>query len=397
MRMNRLLFSSFLLALAFITGICFAASEDAVSGHKVIMFYSSSCHECMRVENELLPGLIEEFRGKVAIDYRNIADINNYKLMLELAKEQAVKPGNTMPVFYSNGMFLSKKSLSRRDIRQFILNTADLAIAQPEGRPPQNLIEYFRKFKPATIAGAGLVDGINPCAFAVIVFFISFLALQGYRKRELLFIGLSFVSAVFLAYLLLGVGLLEFIYQFQGFWAVTKVLNYCIGALSVVLGILCIRDIIIFRATARYEDMVLQLPRIVKNQIHKVIGQRYRVNKSEDNTGPQAAAKGALGLMAGAFVTGLIVSILEAVCTGQMYLPVIAFVLKTTRLKLEAFGYLVLYNLMFIAPLVIILLLGLWGVSSGQFSRFMHKHITSMKILMALMFFALGMFLLLRA
>jgi cytochrome c biogenesis protein CcdA len=54
------------------------------------------------------------------------------------------------------------------------------------------------------------------------------------------------------------------------------------------------------------------------------------------------------------FVTGLLVSILEAVCTGQVYLPTIAYVLKRTHLWVEALGYLLLYNIMFIAPLFVV-------------------------------------------
>jgi len=42
-----------------------------------------------------------------------------------------------------------------------------------------DLAEHFRSFKTLAIVVAGLIDGINPCAFTVIVFFVSFLAFQG--------------------------------------------------------------------------------------------------------------------------------------------------------------------------------------------------------------------------
>lgn len=103
-----------------------------------------------------------------------------------------------------------------------------------------------------------------------------------------------------------------------------------------------------------------------------------------------------LGLLLSALITGFIVSLLEAICTGQVYLPTITFILKITPLRLQAWGYLVLYNLMFIAPLAAIFLFALWGATSRDFAKFMQRHIGLIKILMAVLFFGLGVFLLWR-
>ena len=96
------------------------------------------------------------------------------------------------------------------------------------------------------------------------------------------------------------------------------------------------------------------------------------------------------------FVTGFLVSLLEAVCTGQVYLPTITFVLKTTPAKVQAAGYLVLYNVMFIVPLVVIFLCALAGVTSGQFTKVLHRHFLLIKSLLAGMFFVFGIFLIWR-
>jgi cytochrome c biogenesis protein CcdA len=97
-----------------------------------------------------------------------------------------------------------------------------------------------------------------------------------------------------------------------------------------------------------------------------------------------------------ALTVGFLVSVLEAVCTGQVYLPTITFVLKATPLKLHALGYLALYNIMFIVPLFVIFLFALLGATSEDFSRFMKRHLAAIKLLMAVLFFALGIFLLWR-
>jgi len=370
--------------IVFVVGRPCAYAQDKAT---MLIFYSSSCHECIRVENELMPSIAGEFKDELTVEYCNIADIENYKLLLGLAREYGVEAGNILPVFYINGRFLSKKSISGDSIRQFILASSRVtAIVKPQQPATQSLLERFKTFRPLAVAGAGIIDGINPCAFTVIVFFISFLALQGYRKRELIAIGSAFITAVFLTYLLLGIGLFGFLYRLKGFWAITRVFNFTVGAVSVILGLLCIYDIFKFKATAKPQDMILQLPKMLKQQIHKVIGMHYRMNK-----------RGIFPLLLSALVTGFLVSILEAICTGQMYLPTIAFVLKTTHFKLEAFGYLVLYNLMFIIPLFVILIFALWGVTSEQFSKFLKKHMLLVKVLMAAMFFGLGIFLVWRA
>jgi len=101
-------------------------------------------------------------------------------------------------------------------------------------------------------------------------------------------------------------------------------------------------------------------------------------------------------LILSAFITGLLVSLLEAVCTGQVYLPTIAFVLKASSFKLQALGYLLLYNIMFIVPLIVIFVFALMGTTSNQFSGFLKKHLGLIKVFMAVLFFSLGIFLLWR-
>ncbi len=371
------------------------AQTSGKSGNvlKLMIFFSPSCQRCIEIKNNVLPQIQEEFRGRLEIEYRDISEIKNYELLLGLEKKYHVRLSNAWPVFYGAGNFLNGEGEVKGNLKKFISEALLRNASQQEqgSLPAVNIIEHFKTFKPLAIVSAGLIDGINPCAFTVIVFFISFLALQGYRRRKLLVIGLSFILAVFLTYLALGLGLFGFLYEIKGFWLAVEIFNFCVGALSIALGIFCLYDIFKFKKTKKSEDMILQLPGAVKNQIHRVVGLHYRTTGQKP-----ASARPLFKLLLGALVTGFLVSILEAICTGQMYLPTIAFVLKTTPLKLEAAGLLVLYNLMFIAPLGVIFLFALWGVTSEEFARFLKKNIILVKMLMAIMFFGLGLFLLWR-
>jgi hypothetical protein len=49
----------------------------------------------------------------------------------------------------------------------------------------------------------------------------------------------------------------------------------------------------------------------------------------------------------------LIVSVLELACTGQVYLPTISFVVGIPEMRASAIAYLVMYNLVFILPLLV--------------------------------------------
>lgn len=358
---------------------------------KLIVFYSPGCHNCIEAKNEVLPGIKKEFKDKIEIEYRDISDIQDYKFLIGLKEKYGSSIENAMPVFFLEGHFMNAKSDIKNNLKSFISES----LANPltvEKAVKVDLFEHFKKINFFVIFGAGLVDGINPCAFTVIVFFISFLALQGYRKKEIILIGLTFIATVFLTYLLIGLGLFGFLYHVQGFWLVSRIINISIGLFSIILGFLAMYDFFKYKKTGQTEELLLQLPAAIKKQIHSVIGMHYRnMGKAQET----AATKNTLKLILSALVTGFLVSLLEAVCTGQTYLPTIVYILKTTY-QLKALGYFLLYNLMFILPLGAIFVFALFGVTSEQFSKFLRQHLALIKILMAALFFGLGIFLIWR-
>ena len=368
-----------------------AYSEDIPT---LLVFYSPTCHRCIKVRQEVMPRIEKEFNGKIRIEYHDIASIKNYISVLGLKEKYKKDIVLELPVFFINGNMLNGTGDVKTNLER-LLNASLGEKPKKSGEVPGiDLVSHFQGIRPVGIITAGLTDGINPCAFTVIVFFISYLALQGYRKLELIIIGLSFIFAVFLTYLLIGLGIFNFLYRLEGFWLLTRIFNISIGIFSLILGIFAIYDLLNFRKTQDTEGQLLQLPKAVKNQIHSVIGMHYR--KTKETGAEKTIASRLARLVLSALITGFLVSILEAVCTGQLYLPTITFILKTTPLKWKAFMYLVTYNIMFIIPLFIIFLLALFGVTSTQFAQFIKKHMVSIKVLMAGLFISLGIFLIWR-
>jgi len=359
---------------------------------ELLIFHSLNCHECVKIKTQVMPAIQKEFQGQVVFVYLDVGEFENYKLFLSLIQKSGSNAEFKVPAFYMKGKFLNNQEQIEAKLRNFIhdaLNWPQVA----QSLKPADPIAHFKSFIPASVIIAGLEDGINPCAFTVIVFFISFLALQGYRKRELFLIGATFIFSVFLTYLSIGLGIFNFFYRFRGFWVVTHLLNIVIGLASILFGILAIYDFIKFKKTGSADGLVLQLPKPVKERIHKMVGFFYRKSNQEKQ---QKFSPGLGKLLLSAFISGFLVSLLEAVCTGQVYLPTIAFVLKTSSFKLQALGYLLLYNIMFIVPLIVIFIFALMGTTNTQFLGFLKKHLGLIKICMAVLFFSLGIFLIWR-
>ena len=357
---------------------------------KLIIFYSPACYHCSKVRTEYMPRIEAKYKGIIEVEYLDLDSINNYKILLSL--EEKYSPGKKgLPIFFMQGRFLEEEVRAPGQIEYFIEESLGRVPLGEGSYEEIDLIARFKSLPLLAVLIAGSIDGINPCAFTVIVFFVAFLTAQKYRKKEVAAVGLSFILAVFLAYFLMGLGAFRILYTFKGVYIIKKIIYGVSAAMCFVLFGFSIYDIFKFRKTGNPEEVTLRLPDKVKGLIHRIIGQYYR--KTGDDPG-KGDKRGLLWLMLSAVVCGFFVSALEAVCTGQLYLPTIAFVLKTSSLKAQALFYLVMYNIMFTVPLLLIFVLALIGVSSGQFAQFLRRHLVVVKALLAVAFLGMGIMLL---
>ena len=98
------------------------------------------------------------------------------------------------------------------------------------------------------------------------------------------------------------------------------------------------------------------------------------------------------GLVMASLSAGLLASIQAAETwrTGRACLPTSVFVAQAPRLRAAAVGYLLLYNVMFIVPLVAILAAAYFGVRSETLGNLLRKRLALAKLGMAALFAALG-------
>lgn len=232
----------------------------------------------------------------------------------------------------------------------------------------------FSSLSWPVVLTAGLIDGINPCAFATAVFLVGYLLYLGRGRRDVLTLGFSFCAGVFLCYFVIGLGLSHLLTWLTGGALWLKVVLYgSMGVLGLVLAVLHARDAWLFTRRGRAHDMQMGLSLETTQKIHAHI-RRY-------------ASVRVLAL--GGLVLGVVISCLELVCTGQIYLPTLMLI---NRLGISARSLLMLlaYNIAFVLPLVCVTALAAGGVSGKRLAGLARRHVLTTKVAMGLLFLGLA-------
>ena len=225
---------------------------------------------------------------------------------------------------------------------------------------------------------AGLNDGINPCVFSTLVFFLSLLSLMRHSKQKIFLVGCVYCFACFIAYVGIGLGIFRFILLFSGYHIIRNIVEYLLCAVLMLLAFYSFRDAWMFKHTQNPKMVVLQLPHKIKQQIHNIMrsGLKYRY------------------LLPGVFVIGVFVTILESVCSGQVYLPTLVLLAREGSETGLWISLLLLYNVMFIMPLIVLFVLATKGVSMFNFIELSKRNVILGKCLMGVLFVAMALLLL---
>jgi cytochrome c biogenesis protein CcdA len=173
---------------------------------------------------------------------------------------------------------------------------------------------------------------------------------------------------VFLAYFMLGLGLVNAIRMGNQLAGLRLALKLIVTCLTAWFCIVSIRDVYYIRK-GHMSEMTLKLPESVRLRIDASI-----------RKGMKSKA-----FYLGLFGTGVFVAILELACTGQVYFPAISFMVQSDASWL-GIGSLVLYNLAFISPLLMILVLVLLGLRQEVLRKFFMNNVVFTKLLLALVF-----------
>lgn len=218
-----------------------------------------------------------------------------------------------------------------------------------------------------TVVTAAAIDSINPCAIGVLILMMSVVLTGGQSVARLVFLGSVYILAVFTVYLVAGLGLLYFLASIPLF--VTEYLSIAVGTLVIAAGLLEMKDYFWYG-----RGFSLTIP--------------VRFAKLLHGYASRTTVWGVAFL--GAFVSGV-----ELPCTGAPYLAIITIL--SQNWNAAAFGMLVLYNVIFVAPLIVLLLMVAGGAQLQHLKAWKQEARGSMRLAIGLTLIGLGWLLMLIA
>lgn len=356
----------FLLVVAF-----FGLFGWSWANENYLYFYGNTCAHCQKVEKYFEENQIEkEYRitkYEVFEHNENRELLGSYLEKLNLGRDQVWTP---FMVIESGGEMASL--MGDRDIIEYFsaLKKGGKSDLKPQGNTVSttaiNLGEEAVK-NPLKFLGImvpmAAADSINPCAFAVMLLLLSTIFSKSKSKKKTIAAGLLFSLAIFLSYLLIGMGF----YKVLGYAGVTTAFKRVVGGMGLLIALANIKDYFWYG-----EGFLMEVPLAWRPKMMKII---------------QSAVS-----PIGAFVIGILVSLFLLPCSSGPYLVVLGL-LKSENVSIAGLGigYLVIYNLIFILPmLVITLLVGTGQSSVEKLAKMKNKNTKLMHLIMGVMMLLLS-------
>ena len=349
------------------------AQEEPVC---IVYFYGLGCSHCAEV-SPFLHDLEDKYGDKIDIHkleiYHNLENYQKYNGFCGV-NDLALEKRGVPLVVISDKFFMGVSP-----IKNNLENEIDLMLETGERVCPLDgqmechsggsddaspmIEDYNKKITLPLILVTGLIDGINPCAFAVLLFLLMFLLGVSNNRKRMLKAGLAYVVAVYVTYFLAGLGLLAVI-QMSG---ASNIIVKVAAVLAIIFGLVNIKDYFWYG-----KGFSLKIPESKKSII--------------ENLTRKANIPAAIAL-------GFLVSMFELPCTGGVYLAIIAL-LANTMTRLSAIGYLLVYNVMFILPLIVIIFLVLKGLKAEHIEKWRESKKNIMKLVLGLLLLVLGVLML---
>jgi cytochrome c biogenesis protein CcdA len=338
----------------------------------VIDFFGvATCQECFEAEM-LLESLKYEIDDDVVLNKFMLTEAKNQELKLKYARVYDI-PENQYDLyplifigkdaFYPANMNPDEILTSMQNYSQEEREAKLKEIEGLEEDVSQRLKDRYEQFSVMVVLGAGLIDGINPCAFVVLIFLVSYLYYVGRGRNEILIAGLFFAIGIFGAYLAMGTGLLGAVGYLESISKIFQLVFY--PAMAVFTGILAVLSILDFyRMHYKGKKAVLELSAGLKKKTHDIIRKNARAKT----------------IWIASLVTGVLVSFVEFMCTGQVYLPTIVYVINSAGVSADALGFLVIYNLGFTVPVIAITLIAYFSSSTKKIQEYMTSTNAAAKI-----------------
>lgn len=177
---------------------------------------------------------------------------------------------------------------------------------------------------------AGLLDGINPCAIGMLILLLGYLLVFAHDPHRMVKIGLIYIATIFVTYFLIGVAFSQIVYNLLAwplYQEISHIIKYVIIALIWLAALINIKDFFWYGKGFSLGVGKKEVPILMK-----------LIKKVDWPT---------------TIILGILVTLFELPCSLPLYVGAIA-VMTSTFHYLYTIGYLLLYNIMFVTPLLIV-------------------------------------------
>lgn len=344
--------------------------------NNIVIFYGQGCPHC----EELLT-----FLDSIKQDYPNIL-IEKYEVYFnqsnrELLENVSNKYNTTIkgvPMSFINNISIVgvSDSVKEKIIKEFKYCSNNNCInpltnnlnENNNNSNKNNLIDNNLTIMAIIIAA--IVDAVNPCAFAVLILLITTISLaskNSKNKKKILFAGISFSTAIFISYYLMGIG----IYSALNYSNLSSIFYKTIGGLSLILGILNLKDYFWYG-----KGFLMEVPISWRPKLKSLI-------------------KGVTSIP-GAFLIGFVISLFLLPCTSGPYIVILGLLSKTATNNYARL-LLLLYNLIFITPMLIITLIVYLGIIDVKKAEKIRKtNVRYLHLIAGILLLILGGFIILK-
>lgn len=346
-------------------------------------FYSSPCTSCESIESLLggleNPILVETGSGarqaSLHLVRKNIADP---AVLAEIRKYFAdwnvPEESQRVPIVFAGSRYLSGSQAIQDNLPALIRSGQGLFEATTLAADLTDIDtgRLLSGFEMTGVFLTGLINGFNPCSMSMLMFFLSLLLARGTR---LLRFGLAFLAGKFIAYTLLGTAAYSLLQNLGGSWfnRFQLVMKVFLVSIFLVLALANLNDFLAARSE-RYNRIYLQLPVFLRRKNYAWLKKLTAVSD----------VRLLLGV---SFLAGLLISVGEFLCTGQIYLATILYVLNATGpFNWAAVSYFLLYVCGIILPLLVLTLVLHRGQALFLVSEAVRRQMPLIKLATALVF-----------
>ena len=339
---------SFILLVILSVSLVIAENSTQVNDVHLYMFYGQGCLHCGKLIT-FLDDLQVKYPTLIVYEHEVYQDQEGRALFEQMSSNFNLPIEGVPTVFIGENVIVGFSNSIGESIEQEIVKCLEIECQNPIDKKatsetdktsgdkspaddPEE-VETLGKLTIPLIISAAAVDAINPCAFAVLIILMT-AALSITDKKRALKFGLAFSVSIYISYFLIGIGLFSAL-QASG---LSHKFYVVVTVLAIIVALLNIKDFFWYG-----KGVLMEIPLSWRPKMKKIL---------RSATTPF-----------GAFLVGFVVSMFELPCTGGPYIVILGLLAKEVT-KSTGIIYLLLYNLVFISPLILLSFIIYKGLAS---------------------------------